>query len=803
MAISRKKLVNIHSSVENKQPSASALEYGEIAVNYAPDKEFLSFKNANDDVVRVSTDDIQNKRMESKEVVPISGSITNVDKASNKSELVIKLNQWVGEGTPSAHELNYGLDSKGVDIAPGFAVDMSAFALDGGNGNFETISSKCSSTLAGTTKITGPDASHASCGNKLEVSTTDTSISGDRLSISNNSGITISNKSTFEISGNTLNVKETNFNITGTSTFNGNATINGNATVTGNTTLKAASMTNASVSGTLNVTGNTILGNASVGGTLGIAGNTTLSNANLTGTLGVSGNTTVNGATTLKNTTVNGTLNVTGATTLANATVNGTATLKNTTVNGTLNVTGATTLANATVGGNLTANGNTTLKATTMDSASVKGGLTVSGASSLNSVSVSGASTLNTLTVNGASTMKAVTVNGNLNTTGTNNLSGTTMVQSGSSMVNILDLIGNVDVKATNGTLSSATFTTTSTVTGSENGQLLTIKQKNGTEIASGIRFDNALNATSVNAVQNKVVYNAYEELDCGKIDTTGLTGDNIISVAAASCRTAQLSHKTGANAYAGDKLTVIQTDAYGHIIGLREATDADITATSAQLQNLNIMYGATTASTTGSFTRDTYTPYNGGTAKNLVVPQKVDDLEGGSTVKSDITALKSDVSTAKSDITTIKGNVSTISGSVGTLSTNITNLSNKVDTVSGNVSTVSGNVTTLSNSLNSLTQTVNNIQTTTNSLDKVKPNLQVISVSEDTPNQQAPTLADGQDAVVIYKNTNETNKVVVSIASGLYVTPTGEDLTFTIPVNGYCEVNYLKIGGDIFARGA
>lgn len=767
--------MNIHSSVENKQPSASALEYGEIAVNYAPDKEFLSFKNANDDVVRVSTDDIQNNRMESKEVVPVSGSITNVDKASNKSELVIKLNQWVGEGTPSAHELNYGLDSKGVDIAPGFAVDMSAFALDGGNGNFETISSKCSSTLEGTTKITGPDASHASCGNKLEVSTTDTSISGDRLSISNNSGITISNKSTFEISGDTLNVKETNFNVTGTSTFNGNATINGNATVTGNTALKAASMTSAAVSGTLNVTGNTTLGNASVGGTLGVAGNTTLSNANVTGILGVSGNTTVNGATTLKNTTVNGTLNVTGA----------------------------TTLANATVGGNLTANGNTTLKATTMDSASVNGGLNVSGASSLNSVSVSGASTLNTLTVNGASTMKAVTVNGNLNTTGTNNLSGTTMVQSGSSMVNILDLINNVDVKAANSTLSSATFTTTSTVVGNENGQLLTIKQKNGTEVASGIRFDSALNATSVNAVQNKVVYGAYEELDCGKIDTTGLTGDNIISVAAASCRTAQLSHKTGANAYAGDKLTVIQTDAYGHIIGLREATDADITATSAQLQNLNIMYGATTASTTGSFTRDSYTPYNGGTAKNLVVPQKVDDLEGGSTVKSDITALKSDVSTAKSDITAIKDNVSTISGSVGTLSTNITNLSNKVDTVSGNVSTVSGNVTTLSNSLTSLTQTVNNIQTATNNLDKVKPILQIISVSADTANQQAPTLADGQDAVVIYKNTNTTNKVIVSIASGLYVTPTGEDLTFTIPVKGYCEVNYLNIGGEIFARGA
>ena len=774
MAISRKKLVNIHSSVENKQPSASALEYGEIAVNYAPDKEFLSFKNANDDVVRVSTDDIQNKRMESKEVVPVSGSITNVDKASNKSELVIKLNQWVGEGTPSAHELNYGLDSKGVDIAPGFAVDMSAFALDGGNGNFETISSKCSSTLEGTTKITGPDASHASCGNKLEVSTTDTSISGDRLSISNNSGITISNKSTFEISGDTLNVKETNFNVTGTSTFNGNATINGNATVTGNTALKAASMTSAAVSGTLNVTGNTTLGNASVGGTLGVAGNTTLSNANVTGILGVSGNTTVNGATTLKNTTVNGTLNVTGA----------------------------TTLASATVGGNLTANGNTTLKATTMDSASVNGGLNVNGASSLNSISVSGASTLNTLTVNGASTMKAVTVNGNLNTTGTNNLSGTTMVQSGSSMVNILDLINNVDVKAANSTLSSATFTTTSTVVGNENGQLLTIKQKNGTEVASGIRFDNALNATSVNAVQNKVVYDAYEELDCGKMDTSGLTGDSVITVNADSCRTAQISHKIGANAYSGGKLTVIETDAYGHITGLREATNADFTTVSAEMKDLNIMYGATTSSSTGSFTRDTYTPYNGSTSKNLVVPQKVSDLEGGSTVQNNIASLQTSVSSVDSKVATLSGNVSTVSGSVSTLSNNITNVSNKVNTVSGSVATLQGSIASVNNSVTSLTQTVSTIQTSTEQISTIQPILSAITITGDTNNQTAPTLKDGQTAVIIYKNTGSSN-ATVSISSAGCSTPNGGDLTLTAPAGGYCEVNYLRINGETFLRGA
>lgn len=696
MSSTRKKIVNIHSSVENKQPLASALEYGEIAINYAKDKEFISFKNADDEVVRVSTDDIINKRMESKEVIPVSGSVTNIDKANNKSELVIKMNQWVGEGTPKAHDINYGTDSKGVDIAPGFAVDMSAFVLNGGNGNFESMNVKCNATLEGTTRITGPDSSHSGCGNALEVTTKDTSINGDNLSITNNSGMSITNKDVFTISGKTFNIKEENFNLTGNSTFNGNTVINGNATVTGNTSLKS--------------------------------------------------------------TTVDGTLGVTG-----------TSTLKNTNVNGTLNVTGATTLQ----------------------------GVTTQGEAKLNSASVT-----NGLSVSGSTSLKTVNVNGSLNATGPNNLSGNTFVQSGGSMYNIVDLIGYANSNADGKGIKSLAITGANSSLVSETGQTLTVTQTDGKVVNAALKFDNKLDASSVNAVQNKIVYEAYEELDCGKMDTSGLTGDSVITVNADSCRTAQISHKIGANAYSGGKLTVIETDAYGHITGLREATNADFTTVSAEMKDLNIMYGATTSSSTGSFTRDTYTPYNGSTSKNLVVPQKVSDLEGGSTVQNNIASLQTSVSSVDSKVATLSGNVSTVSGSVSTLSNNITNVSNKVNTVSDSVTTLQGSIANVNNSVTALTQTVSTIQTNTEQISTIQPILSAITITGDTNNQTAPTLKDGQTAVIIYKNTGSSD-ATVSISSAGCSTPNGGDLTLTAPAGGYCEVNYLRINGETFLRGA
>ena len=46
MARNRKFVEHIHSNVPNKQPKPEVIELGELAVNTAPGKEFISLKNS-------------------------------------------------------------------------------------------------------------------------------------------------------------------------------------------------------------------------------------------------------------------------------------------------------------------------------------------------------------------------------------------------------------------------------------------------------------------------------------------------------------------------------------------------------------------------------------------------------------------------------------------------------------------------------------------------------------------------------------------------------------------------------------
>lgn len=82
-----------------------------------------------------------------------------------------------------------------------------------------------------------------------------------------------------------------------------------------------------------------------------------------------------------------------------------------------------------------------------------------------------------------------------------------------------------------------------------------------------------------------------------------------------------------------------------------------------------------------------------------------------------------------------------------------------------------------------------------------------VISTDVNKNNQTAPESVVGQDnsgkvAHVIYKNTGtEDYTIALSTTSG-YITPDGQALELTCPQNGYCEINYLNIDGEIFVRG-
>ena len=270
MAKDRKKLVHIHSNITDKQPRPEALEVGEIAVNNGisgnTDRSFLSIKNANNEVVRFSSDEQMISWTEKKEVIPFEGQvrgedgpestkdsgdygsygITNDDLLNNKSNLVIKFNQVAASNTPKSEIINGGKDIYGklVNGTPdasregaGIAIDMSRYAMRGANPSFSSLTITNGTTLEGGLNISG----NTKIGNGLNVT-----------------GATNINGAT---------------KITGDTTFNGNETVNGNLTVTGDTNISG----NTTIKGDTNISGNTTIDkNLTVNGDTNISGNTTL-----------------------------------------------------------------------------------------------------------------------------------------------------------------------------------------------------------------------------------------------------------------------------------------------------------------------------------------------------------------------------------------------------------------------------------------------------------------------------------------------------------------------------------------------
>ena len=142
MAKNRKKLIHVHSSVYDKQPTQDSLEYGELAVNNSKEMSFISTKNSSDEVVRFSEDRTLVDWMERKTVFPYTASIGNVDLDTNKSNIEFKMNQLVAKNTPHYNDVNHAKDIDGQDIegGVGFAIDMSRYAMIGANPSFKTIS---------------------------------------------------------------------------------------------------------------------------------------------------------------------------------------------------------------------------------------------------------------------------------------------------------------------------------------------------------------------------------------------------------------------------------------------------------------------------------------------------------------------------------------------------------------------------------------------------------------------------------------------------------------------------------------
>lgn len=184
MSKDRKKLVHIHSNVNDKQPTPTTLELGELGVNNAAGNAFISTKNSNNEVVRFSEDGTIVNWMEYKEVIPyeayVRGSntattdVTTDDLANNKSNIVIKLNQVAARNTEYDEKVNGAKDIYGNEINPisadgykdgaGLAIDMSRYAMIGANPSFSSVTTTCGTNLQGKTSIQG-----STCGSELDV----------------------------------------------------------------------------------------------------------------------------------------------------------------------------------------------------------------------------------------------------------------------------------------------------------------------------------------------------------------------------------------------------------------------------------------------------------------------------------------------------------------------------------------------------------------------------------------------------------------------------------------------------------
>ncbi len=293
MAKDRQKLLHIHSSVADKQPTAQSLEVGEIAVNNASGKEFISLKNTENKVVRLSSDLQLINWMEKKEVLPYKGyvrgsvgpnstsgdsptmdangsyGITESDLLNNTSNIIVKINQVVASNTTKHDNVNGAKDrynqlinpstDGGLNDGAGFYIDMSRYAMIGANPTFSSITINHNATIEGNTYISG-----------------DTIIGGD----TNISGDT-------HIAGDTIIEGDTN--VSGDTHIGGNTYISGDTHISGDTY----------ISGDTHISGDTIIeGDTNISGDTHIGGNTYVSgDTHISGDTYISGDTHISGDT--------------------------------------------------------------------------------------------------------------------------------------------------------------------------------------------------------------------------------------------------------------------------------------------------------------------------------------------------------------------------------------------------------------------------------------------------------------------------------------------------------------------------
>jgi hypothetical protein len=241
----RKKVLHINSSVQGKQPTSDMLEYGEIALNYNGKGGFISFKDSEQQVSRISDDKVMSSMMEYKEVVPYKGDVNVTDLDKNKSEIKVTLNQNVGDKTPHADEIN---------ASTGFSISMDGYVMNGSSPEFKNLNVDGDTTVnnlksTGNSEISSLTVTDTANIKNLNVDG-DTKI--NNLTVSGNSEI--ENLTVKE----TINTKDLN--------ANGNTVVN-NFKSSGNTEIEKLTVNSSATINNLTVSGDTIVQNFKVEGT--------------------------------------------------------------------------------------------------------------------------------------------------------------------------------------------------------------------------------------------------------------------------------------------------------------------------------------------------------------------------------------------------------------------------------------------------------------------------------------------------------------------------------------------------------
>ena len=426
MAKDRNKLVHMHSSVSGKQPTPESLLVGELAINNSKGNEFISLKNSEDKVIRFSSDSSMINWIEKKEVFPYSGVVDNIDLNNNRSNIEIKLNQFVAANSPYYGNVNDAVDIDGDPVNPsvdgktngaGIAIDTSMFVLNGGNPNFKRISVSHESNLSGVTNIVAGEE-----GSELNVNVSE---------VHENAGtIEVTASQSMVQSAPLMTVSGTTTKIIGVDelSLSGDTNIYGDAVVDGTVTAKSGL--------TVNTGGANVVGNSVVDGTLEVKSGLTVD----TGGFNVTGNSAIDGTLTTKNATADGTVtaksgltvNTGGFNVTGNSAIDGTLTTKNATADGTItaksgltvNTGGAKITGNSSIDGTLSAK-NTTIDGTLTSNNALTvnaGGFNVTGNSNID-----GTLTTKNATADGTVTAKSgLTVNtGGFNVTGNSTIDGT------------------------------------------------------------------------------------------------------------------------------------------------------------------------------------------------------------------------------------------------------------------------------------------------------------------------------------------------------------------------------------------